>query len=89
MMDEPIALPPNREELWPGVPYEVPRGTCPRCGSDQVVHMIIGLLASGPDRLRVPSWACLLGCVHPGFDRSCAECGHTWDSGLDDEAEDA
>ena len=36
-----------------------------------------------------PDWVSWVGCVHPGFDRSCAECGLTWDSGLSDDEDDA
>ena len=32
-----------------------------------------------------PDWVSWVGCIHPGFDRSCADCGHTWDARLDDE----
>ena len=82
-MINPMILPPDpwhRGEPVAPVEYDVPRGTCPRCGTDQVVHLVIGMPASPGDFGSGPDWVSWVGCVHPGFDRSCAECGLTWDS---------
>lgn len=59
-------------------PYDVPRGTCPSCGSGEVVHLIIGM-PSGPDAgSGDPDWVRWVGCMHPGFERECSSCGATW-----------
>ena len=57
------------------------RGTCPRCGSDQVVHVVFGLPAPGAAE-RAPEWVEFAGCVvwpNPP-DRRCEHCGHAWSS---------
>ena len=78
-----MMLPPDGREPLRPARYDVPRGTCPRCGTDQVVHLVIGMPSQSDDARIEPTWATWIGCRHPGFDRSCAECGHTWDSGLE------
>ena len=87
-MISPQILPPLLREPSHDVVYDVPRGTCPRCGTDQIVHLVIGMPTSA-DVMTGPDWVSWVGCVHPGFDRSCAECGLTWDSGLGDQEDDA
>jgi hypothetical protein len=58
--------------------YDVPRGTCPACGSGEVIHLVIGM-PSDADVLRgLPEWVQLVGCVHPGWERECAACGARW-----------
>lgn len=58
--------------------YEVPRGTCPSCGSGSVIHLVIGM-PSGPDVMDgAPEWVQWVGCVHPGYNRECSSCGVTW-----------
>ena len=70
-----MMLPPNDGAPEP---YDVPRGTCPSCGSGEVVHLVIGL-PSGPGAgSGDPDWVSWVGCVHPGFDRECNSCGATW-----------
>lgn len=72
---DPMMLPPGDE---PSEPYTVARGVCPSCGSDEVVHLVIGM-PSGPDAgSDDPDWVNWVGCVHPGFDRECNSCGATW-----------
>ena len=83
-MINPHILPPDRWDVGEPMPYDVPRGTCPRCGTDQVVHLVIGMPLPD-DLMDGPDWVSWIGCIHPGFDRSCAECGWTWDSGPNDE----
>ena len=87
-MINPQILPPDMWDRGEPVEYDVPRGTCPRCGTDQIVHLVIGMPTSADPRTG-PDWVSWVGCIHPGFDRSCAECGLTWDSGLGDEGDDA
>jgi hypothetical protein len=59
-------------------PYDVLRGTCPSCGSGEVVHLIIGM-PSGLDAMSGhPDWVRWVGCLHPGFERECGSCGATW-----------
>lgn len=54
------------------------RGVCPRCGSHNVRHLMIGLI-SGPEKLeRLPDWVSYLGCMHPGHLRECDDCGVGW-----------
>ena len=84
-MIDPTFRPPETWDGEPAPPYDVPRGTCPRCGSDQVVHLVIGMPATPEEFGSGPDWVSWVGCIHPGFDRSCADCGHTWDARLDDE----
>lgn len=63
--------------------YDVVRGRCPRCDSGAVGHLIIGEPVY-PDALgATPDWVCWVGCVHPGYNRSCEACGLTWTSGPD------
>lgn len=58
--------------------YDAPRGTCPSCDSENVIHLMIGLPA-GPDVMnRGPDWVHWVGCTHPGFNRECSSCGATW-----------
>ncbi|GAA0969990.1 hypothetical protein ENKNEFLB_03888 [Nocardioides aquaticus] len=65
---------------WSAAPapsYDVPRGSCPRCGSGEVTHVLAGLPV-GP--VETPSWVAWVGCMPPGHDRACAECGLRWRS---------
>ncbi len=59
-------------------PYDVPRGTCPSCGSGAVRHLRIGLVVAREDATETPPWVDWVGCVHPGYDRQCEPCGLTW-----------
>jgi len=43
-----MMLPPDEFDNADFKPYAVPRGTCPRCGSNDIRHLIIGLPA-GPE----------------------------------------
>lgn len=37
-------------------PYDVPRGSCPRCGSNDIRHLVIGL-PTGPEPMNsTPVW---------------------------------
>ncbi len=67
-------LPPSGDEL---VQYDAGRGSCRRCGSGDVRHLMIGLL-SGPPAPDVPAWVAFVGCCHPGYDRECEACGLRW-----------
>ena len=68
------------EEIWG------PRGHCPRCGSEQVRHIVLGEprpfeVATAPD------WVEFAGCIFESFDdRACEGCGLRWQT--DDEHED-
>jgi hypothetical protein len=72
-----MMLPPDD---WAGdaVPHDVPRGTCASCGSDEVVHLVIGMPASAEAWGSGPDWVNWVGCVHPGWDRECRRCGACW-----------
>ena len=35
-----------------------------------------------------PEWVSWVGCIHPGYNRSCDDCGHTWDGPGDVEGEE-
>lgn len=59
-------------------PYRVPRGTCPKCGSSDVIHLIIGLPMDPEAGAGDPDWVHWIGCVHPGYARECITCGSNW-----------
>lgn len=59
-------------------PYDVPRGTCPQCGSNDVRHLIIGLPAGPEPMNNTPQWVVWVGCVPPGHNRECDQCGLAW-----------
>jgi hypothetical protein len=58
--------------------YDVPRGTCPGCGSRQVRHHLIGEPVDPSAMDRTPRWVVWEGCLHPGYTRSCRACRLTW-----------
>ena len=60
--------------------YDLPRGTCPVCGSGDVRHLVIGLPADPEPAASSPQWVDWVGCLHPGYDRECDGCGFQWDS---------
>lgn len=70
--------------------FEWVRGTCPRCGADQVLHHVIGM----PVREvydSSPAWVLWEGCTGPGPDRECLGCAHSWwshDVGFAEEEDD-
>jgi hypothetical protein len=73
-----MMLPPDGLDDLEFEPYAAPRGVCHDCGSDEVRHLIIGLPA-GPEAMSgTPDWVSWVGCVHPGHDRECSQCGLTW-----------
>lgn len=53
------------------------RGSCPSCGSAEIVHLVFGLPS---DPGSAPSWVRFGGCVISGVpdDRLCEACGHSW-----------
>ena len=66
------------------------RGTCPRCGSGEVLHHMIGLPLAGAMESS-PPWVHWAGCVGLGPDRACEACDHEWwvgDVGTAEESED-
>jgi hypothetical protein len=65
-------VPPASGEVEP---YDVPRGTCPRCGSRAVRHLVIGFPAHPEALDSLPAWVEFVGCLHPGHDRECRRCG--------------
>jgi hypothetical protein len=75
-----MMLPPDKFDGHEVVPYDLPRGTCPRCASAEVRHLIIGFPA-GPEPMNsTPDWVAWVGCDHPGYDRVCEHCGFAWSS---------
>jgi hypothetical protein len=62
-------------------PYDVPRGTCPSCGSGAVVHHVYGYLEDPSAMERAPGWVQWEGCVRNPWTRSCRACGFEWDEG--------
>lgn len=63
---------------WSAAPassYDVPRGSCPRCGSGEVTHVLAGLPV-GP--VETPSWVAWVGCMPPGHTRECGQCRLLW-----------
>lgn len=59
-------------------PAGIARDTCPRCASHEVTHLLIGLVYPLDADSGAPEWVESVGCVHPGYDRVCKVCGHTW-----------
>ncbi|MDN5898665.1 MAG: (deoxy)nucleoside triphosphate pyrophosphohydrolase [Brachybacterium sp.] len=55
------------------------RGTCPRCGSDQVLHHVIGMPMLEAYESS-PPWVVWEGCMGLGPERECEECEHSWQS---------
>ncbi len=74
-------------EPEPYVPYDVPRGTCPECGSGAVKHLVVGYLVDPEAMDTAPAWVEWTGCLHPGFNRECRRCRLTW-SDYGDEGDD-
>jgi hypothetical protein len=73
-----MMLPPDDSDDPTQVTYDLPRGTCHRCGGEAIRHLVIGLPA-GPAAINMtPAWVDWIGCVHPGYDRECDDCGFTW-----------
>lgn len=69
---------PPRATAGDSSSYSLPRGTCPSCESGDVAHLVIGM-PTGPEEWGSgPAWVEWVGCVHPGHDRRCQSCGHTW-----------
>lgn len=64
----------------PAPPYTDPRGTCPECGSDQVIHHVLGV-ADPRAEPPVPSWVEWHGCIPSFWDRTCEECDSRWNVG--------
>ena len=69
-------------------PYDVPRGTCPECGSRAVKHLVIGYLEHPEAMDTAPAWVEWVGCMHPGYNRECRRCGLTWSDYGDDDEDD-
>lgn len=67
--------PPDPAASTPAVPYDEPRGRCPRCRSSAVTHRVGGLL---PGPLTGPAWVVAVGCCLPVHDRACEDCGLEW-----------
>lgn len=59
--------------------FEWVRGTCPRCGTDQVLHHVIGMPMLEAYESS-PPWVIWEGCVGLGPDRECLDCAHSWSS---------
>lgn len=59
-------------------PYTMARGTCPRCGSEGVIHITFGLPASPHVHDLYPDWVRTAGCDVPAFTRICSECHFEW-----------
>ena len=64
----------------PALPYTEPRGTCPDCGSGQVIHHLLGV-ADPRTEPADPPWIEWHGCLPPFGDRSCEECDAIWSVG--------
>jgi hypothetical protein len=52
-------------------------GACPRCGGDDVLHIVYGLVgAHAADE--APAWVRFAGCAVQPENRVCQTCGHEW-----------
>ena len=70
-------------------PYDVPRGTCPSCGSRAVKHLVIGYLEHPESMETTPAWVEWVGCMHPGYNRECRRCRLTWSEYGDEDVDEA
>jgi hypothetical protein len=67
-------------------PYDVPRGTCPECGSRAVKHLVAGVPGSPEWTMgSPPKWVEGVGCCLPLHNRECRRCGLEWRDHPDDE----
>lgn len=73
-----ITIPTGGTDADDASPYDLPRGTCAACGSSHVRHLVIGLPAAADALTETPPWVEWVGCIHPGYDRQCEQCGLTW-----------
>lgn len=71
-------LPREARVIEPQEPCDAVRGTCPRCGTADVLRLVIGMPAQPGDGGTAPDWVRWVGCVHPGHDRECRSCGTRW-----------
>jgi hypothetical protein len=71
--------PPSGFEDLEVEPYDVPRGTCPRCGSGNVRHLVAGVRGA-PEWTEgsTPDWVDGVGCCLPLENRECDQCGWAW-----------
>ncbi|HEY0903363.1 MAG TPA: hypothetical protein VGE14_05685 [Marmoricola sp.] len=67
---------------------DLARGVCPRCGSGEVFHLLIGMPSSPEAWGSGPDWLHWVGCVHPGHERECGACGHFWSPSVPDRPTD-
>lgn len=58
--------------------HDIPRGTCPRCGSRDIRHLLIGRPAGLKPMNSTQDWVAWVGCVHLEYDRECDDCGLAW-----------
>lgn len=73
-----MMIPPGGIDADEAMPYDLPRGRCPSCDASEVRHLVIGLPGAPEAMTSTPSWVEWVGCVHPGYDRECEQCGLTW-----------
>ena len=52
-----MMLPPDDFDADDFEPYDVPRGSCPRCGSNDIRHLVIGLPV-GPEPMNSRAHGC-------------------------------
>lgn len=72
--------PPERREQ---VDSDELRGNCPRCGSGEIVQLVIGVPSGAEVMGGGPDWLRWVGCDHPGYDRECRACDHAWLAAVD------
>lgn len=73
-----MMLPPDDLDPNDFQPYDIPRGSCPRCQSNDIRHLVIGLPVDPEAMNSTPQWIDWGGCVGPEYDRSCDSCGFAW-----------
>jgi hypothetical protein len=69
---------PMPDEVLEPQRYDVPRGTCPSCGSGRVVHHVYGMPILEVMET-APAWVSFEGCLRDHYDRSCRACGLRWE----------
>lgn len=77
-MDQDYAYDSATQQTGPHPGTHPERGSCPACGSGQVIHVVMGMPVLDAME-KAPPWVRFAGCVPSSdLDRWCEDCGHEW-----------